>query len=98
MWTIHGKDSFENSKEENAKCCPPLPQALSIKRDVTLGIPNSRLLVWKWRCVSVERPSAGKSVTNPALTSALPTKLNCMQKEWAAFGIAHLHFDDYRVM
>jgi len=98
MWTIHGQDSFENSKGENAKCCPPLPQALSIKRDVTLGIPNSRLLVWKWRCVSVERPSAGKSVTNPALTSALPTKLNCMQKEWAAFGIAHLHFDDYRVM
>jgi len=34
-------------------------------------------------------------VTNPALESALPTKVNYMQKEWAAFGIAHLHFDDY---
>jgi len=31
MWTIHGDDSFEKSKGENAKCCPPLPQALSIK-------------------------------------------------------------------
>ena len=95
MWTIHGHDSFENSKGENAKCCPPLPQALSIKGDVTLGIPHSRLLGRKWRCVRVERPSAGKSVTDPALESALPTKVNFTQKEWAAFGIAHLHFDDY---
>ena len=45
MWTIHGHDSFENSKGENAKCCPPLPQALSIKGDVTLGIPQFRPLV-----------------------------------------------------
>jgi len=48
MWTIHGHDSFENSKGENAKSCPPLPQALSIKGDVTLGIPHSRLLGRKW--------------------------------------------------
>jgi len=35
-------------------------------------------------------------VTNPALESALPTKVNYLtQKEWAAFGIAHLHFDHY---
>jgi len=34
-------------------------------------------------------------VTDPALESALPTKVNFTQKEWAAFGIAHLHFDDY---
>jgi len=95
MWTIHGHDSFENSKRENAKCCPPLPQALSIKKDVTLGIPHSRLLGWKWRCVGVERPSAGKSVTTPALESALPTQVNFTQKELAAFCIAHLHFDDY---
>ena len=71
MWTIHGHDSFENSKGENAKCCPPLPHALSIKGDVTLGTPHSRLLGQKWRCISVEQPSAGKSVTNPALESAL---------------------------
>ena len=80
---------------ENAKCCPP--QALSIKGDVTLGIPHSRLLGRKWRCVGVERPSAGKSVKNPALESTLPTNENFTQKEWAAFGIAHLHFDDYTV-
>jgi len=73
MWTIDGHGSFENNKGENAKCCPPLPQALSIKGDVTLVIPHSRLLGWKWQCVDVERPSAGKSVTNPALESALPT-------------------------
>jgi len=95
MWTTHGHDSFENSKGENAKCCPPLPQALSIKGDVTLCISHSRLLGRKWRCVGVEWPSAGKSVTNPALQSALPTKVNFMQEEWAAFGIAHLHFDSY---
>jgi len=53
---IHGHDSFENSKGENAKCCPPLPQALSIKGDVMLGIPHSRLVGRKWRCVGVERP------------------------------------------
>jgi len=59
MWTIHGHDSFEISKGENAKCCPSLPQALSIKGDVTLGIPHSRPLGRKWRCVgvTVERPS-----------------------------------------
>jgi len=34
-------------------------------------------------------------VTNPALESALPTQVNFTQKEWAAFGIAHLHYDDY---
>jgi len=34
-------------------------------------------------------------VTNPALERALPTQANFTQKEWAAFGIAHLHFDDY---
>jgi len=95
MWIIHGQDSFENSKGENAKCCPRLPQALRIKGDVTLGFPQSRPLGWKWRCVGVERPSAGKMVSNPALGSALPTKVNFTQKEWAAFGIAHLHFDDY---
>ena len=89
MWTIHGHDSFENSEGENAKCCPPLPQALSIKGDVTLGIPQSRPLGRKWRCVGVERPSAGEVVSNPALESALPTKVNFTQKEWAAFGIAH---------
>ena len=72
------------------------------RRDVTLGIPQSRPLGWKWRCVGVERPSAGKLVSNLALESALPTKVNFTQKhaeftqkEWAAFGIAHLHFDDY---
>jgi len=80
MWTNHGHDSFENSKGENAKCCPPLPQALSIKGDVMLEIPYSRLLCWKWRYVGVERPSAGKSVTYPALESALPTKKNFTQK------------------
>ena len=48
MWTIHGPDSFENSKGENAACCPSLPQALTIKEDVTLGIPQSRPLGWKW--------------------------------------------------
>jgi len=32
---------------------------------------------------------------NPALESALPTQVNFTQKEWAAFGIAHLHCDDY---
>jgi hypothetical protein len=58
-------------------------------------MPHSRLLGRKWRCVGVERPSAGKSVTNPALESTLPTKVNFTQKEWAAFGIAHLRFDDY---
>jgi len=64
MWTIHGHDSFENSKGENAKCCPPSPQALSIKGDVTLGIPHSRLLGRKWRTAfsrSVsDEPSPGK--------------------------------------
>jgi len=48
MWTIHGHDSFENSKGENAKCCPPLPQPLNIMGDATLGIPHSRLLGRKW--------------------------------------------------
>ena len=43
----------------------------------------------------VERPSAGEVVSNPALESALPTRVNFTQKEWAAFGIAHLQFDDY---
>ena len=95
MWTIHGHNSFQNSKGENAKCCPQLPQALISREDVTIGIPHSRLLGRKWRCVGVERPSVGKSVTNPALESALPTKVNFTQKEWAAFGIAHLQFDDY---
>ena len=80
MWTIHGHDSFENSKGENAKCCPPLPQAPSIKGDVRLVIPHSHLLGQKWRCVRVERPSAGKSVTNPALESALPTQLNSRRR------------------
>ena len=34
---------------------------------------------------------------NPAaaLESALPNEVNFAQKEWTAFGIAHLHFDDY---
>ena len=68
-----------------------MPQALSIKGDVTLGIPQSRPLGRKWRCVGVERPSAGEVVSNPAL----PTKVNFTQKEWAAFGIAHLHCNDY---
>jgi len=88
-WTIHGHDSFESSKGENAKCCPPLPQAISMKGDVTLSIPHSRLLGRKWRCVGVERTSAGKLVTNSALKSALPNKVNFTQKESAAFGIAH---------
>jgi len=50
------------SKEqgENSKCCPPLPQALSINGDLTLGIPHSRLLSRNWRCIGVERPSADK--------------------------------------
>ena len=48
MWTIHGHDSFENSKGENAKCCPPMPQALSIKGEITLGNPQSRPLGRKW--------------------------------------------------
>jgi len=48
MWTIHGHDSFENSKGENAKCCPPLPQALSIKGDIALVFPQSCLLGMKW--------------------------------------------------
>jgi len=47
------------------------------------------------RCHCVEQPAAGKLVTNPALESALPTKMNFTQKEKAAFGIACLHFDDY---
>jgi len=47
--------------------------------------------------VGVQRPSAGKLVSNTALESALPTKVNFTQKEWAAVGIAHLHFDDYIV-
>jgi len=34
-------------------------------------------------------------VSNPELESTLPTKVNFMKEEWAAFGIAHLHFDDY---
>jgi len=92
---MHGHDSFDNSKEENAKCCLPLPQALSIKGDIILGIPHSRLRCRKWECVGVKRPSGGKSVTNPALESALPTQVNFTQNEWAAFGIAHLHRDDY---
>jgi len=75
--------------------CPPLPQAQSTKRDVTLGTPQSRPLGWKWRCVGVEWPSAGKLVLNPSLVNALPTKVNFMQQEWAAFGISHLNFDDY---
>jgi len=95
MWTIHGQGFFEKSKGENAKCYLPLPQALSNKGDVTLGIPQSCPLGWKCRCVGVEQPSAGKSVSNPALESALPTKVNFTQKEWVAFGSAHLHFDDY---
>ena len=95
MWTIHGHDSFENSKGENAKCCPPLQRALSIKGHVTLGIPQSCPLGWEGRCVGVEQPLAGKSVSNPELESTLPTKVNFMKEEWAAFGIAHLHFDDY---
>jgi len=33
---------------EAIEVCPPLPQALSIKGDVTLGIPHSRLLGRKW--------------------------------------------------
>jgi len=64
MWTIHGHDSYENSKGENAKCCPPLPQALSIKGDIALGISQSCPLGMKWRCVSLKRPLAGKSVSN----------------------------------
>ena len=54
-------------------------------------------LGWKWRCVGVEQPSAGKLMSNPvaALESALLIEVNFTQKEWAAFGIAHLHFDDY---
>ena len=67
----------------------------SSRRHSVLGIPHFRLPGRKWRCVGVERPSAGKSVTNPALESALPTQVNYTQKEWAAFGIAHLHCDDY---
>jgi len=31
------------------------------------------------------------------LQGALPTKVNFTQKEWSAFGITHLHFDDYIV-
>ena len=76
MWAIHGHDSFENSKGEKEKCCPPLPQALSIKADITLGIPQSYPIDWKWQCVGLERPLAGKSVSNPALESNLPTKVN----------------------
>jgi len=34
-------------------------------------------------------------VSNPELESTLPTKVNFTQEEWAAFGIARLHFGDY---
>jgi len=95
MWTVYGHDSFENSKGENAKCYPPLPQALNIKGVVTLGILQFRPLGWKWRCIGVERPSSGGLESNPALESALATKVNFTEKEWAAFGITRLHFDDY---
>ena len=71
-----------------------MPQALRIKRDISIGIPQSSPPGWKWRCVGAERPSAGKLVSNPSLESALPTKMNFTLKECAAFGIAHLHFDD----
>jgi len=39
--------------------------------------------------------SKSKLVSNPELESAPTTKLNLTQKKWAAFVIAHLHFDDY---
>jgi len=58
-------------------------------------IPQSCPLGLKWRCVSLERPLPGKSVSNPALESNLPTQVNFTQVEWAAFGTAHLRFDDY---
>ena len=72
-----------------------MPCSHFVISDVTLGIPHSRLLGRKWRCVGVERPSAGKSVTNPALESALPNHVDFTQKERTAFGIAHLHCGDY---
>jgi len=34
-------------------------------------------------------------LSNPVLETTLPTNVNFTQKEQAAFGIAHLHFDDY---
>jgi len=36
-----------------------------------------------------------KPWTRALLESALPTQVNFMQKEWAAFGIANLHCNDY---
>jgi len=35
MWTFHGHDSLENSKGENSKCCPPLPQRMKIAFIIT---------------------------------------------------------------
>jgi len=51
-------------------------------------------MVMRW-CRTAFSSSAGKLVSNLALESALPTKVNFTQKKWAAFAIAHLHFDDY---
>jgi len=49
---------------------------------------KSHSLGWKWRCVGVEQPSAGRLVSKSELESILPTRVNFTQKELAAFGIA----------
>jgi len=88
MWTIHGHDSFENSKGENAAVLPTIATSTEYQ-----GRRNRRhsSVPPAW----LQMASAGKLALNPALESALRTKVNFTNKEWAAFSISHLHFDDY---
>jgi len=42
MWTIQGREAFENAQGHGGRQCPQLPQAMSIKNKGVLrvGVPS----------------------------------------------------------
>jgi len=49
MWTIQGHEAFENAQGYDGRHCPPLPQAMSIKKKGVLrvGVPSMQdLQTW----------------------------------------------------
>jgi len=59
MWTIHGHDSFENSKGENAKSCPRIATSTEYqgRRNVRHSTfpPTWSEMVMRWCCTAFSR-------------------------------------------
>jgi len=49
----------------------------------------------KWQCAGIVEPITGRLLENEALANALSAKLEFTPQEWATFGMADLHIDDY---